>query len=299
LTWIGIRTTLSKKVRRLPRFPPTDIKTPIFTRTYFRIPLSDGTSVAAYLYEPVARERTGVTMITTHGFLSTVLVPTEVKLATVLVEEGHQVIAYDSRQHGNSTTIKYAYYKPDYFPKAMISDPLEVIAHVKKMPNVDAHRLGFVGFSYGGITALSGAVVDPDVRLLIAGCAVYNYNKLWGYHLTNTNKALRYATKEVFFHNQRFEDFHDVLEEVSPENRAHLLRPDQTVCLLHCKDDPLVVFDINHPFTQAAYQVPADRSIVFETGSHNFRNRHDEMKTHILHWISAYLPENPERLEKE
>jgi pimeloyl-ACP methyl ester carboxylesterase len=289
---------LSRKIRLLTRYPPVSLNTEQITRNIFKIPMSDGQQLTAYKYEPVKTDWSGITLIALHGFTDTALSPTDVKFAISLASLGHQVISYDIRDHGNSTLKKYAHYEPDYFPRAMIKDSEEVLAFIKNLPDVDSKKLALIGFSYGGIIALSGMVHDPDLRFICAGCAVYDYNTLWKYHLENSSWLARYALKKIFFHKQHFEDFYDTLEAVSPKTHARILfesnnaneqiARQKSIYLLHCKDDPLVIYDLNFHKNKEGFRISDKNTLVFEDGGHAFDGHHEE----ILEFFKKCISEN-------
>ena len=289
---------MSRKIRRLKRFPPIPLSTEAFTRKIFKIPMSDGRELIGYQYDPVKIDWSGITIIVLHGFTDTALNPNDVEIASSLATLGHKVIAYDIRDHGNSTIKKFAHFEPDYFSRAMIKDSEEVLEFVKNLPEVDRKKLALIGFSYGGIIALSGMVHDPDLRFICAGCALYDYNEQWKYHLKNSSWLFRFSLKQVFFHKQRIEDFYDTFQAVSPKIHAETLfgstevneqkARQKKIYLLHCKDDPLVIFDLNFHKLREVFKVPEDNTLVFEDGGHAFEGHHEE----ILEFFKKCIIEN-------
>jgi pimeloyl-ACP methyl ester carboxylesterase len=285
------------KTRQLKRYPPVDIKNEKFSRNTFYIQMSDGEKLAAYKYEPNTVNSTGITIIILHGFTDTALNPMDVEIASRLVSLGHLVISYDIRKHGNSTTMKYAHYEPDYFPRAMLDDSKEVLNYIKKLPEVNPKKLAIIGFSYGGIIALSGMVDDPDIGVICAGCAVYDYKTLWDYHSENSSWLVRFLLKKVFFHKQNYKDFYDILDSVSPKTFARRLYESDDIILqnlrkkeiylLHCKDDPLVIYSINFIKNKEDFKVPDENTLIFEDGGHDFSGHEEEVMNFLKKCIST------------
>lgn len=284
--YVILTSFLSRKIRKIPKFPAQELDTPEYTRKNLIIPLSDGTKIAVYHYFPKSESKTGITFIATHGFLNTALAADDVFLAQSLVSNGHQVISFDTRFHGNSAGKKYAHYTPSYFPAAMLDDTAEIISNIKKMPEVDSRKLGFIGFSFGGTIALSGAMRDPDITCIIAGCAIHDYNELAEVHLNQPKWMDRFATKEVFFHRQRARNFHDAFEVVSPKNYAKYANGKQ-IFLLHCKDDIIVPYNISLRQNQNTFGIPEENILVFEQGGHKFIRHREEVRNQILKWINV------------
>jgi alpha-beta hydrolase superfamily lysophospholipase len=283
--YVFITSLLSRKLRRIPRFPAIELDTPEYSRKNFKITLTDGTQIAAYHYKPKSTNPTGITFVATHGFINTALASDDVYLATSLVTAGHQVISYDSRFHGNSTSKNYCHYTPKYFPLAMLQDTAEILEFIKQMPEVDREKLGFIGFSFGGTIALSGAIRDPDISCIIAGCAIHSYNDLANVHLHKPLWMDRFLTKEIFFHRQRTRKFYDVFEQVSPKNHAAFGKG-KNLFLLHCKNDTIVPFDISFPKNLSTFKIPDENVVVFDKGGHKFLNHREDVKNIILEWIT-------------
>jgi pimeloyl-ACP methyl ester carboxylesterase len=286
-----VNEMLGRKVRKIPRYAPTPLNTPEFSRENVIISLSDGTQLAGYRYVPKLMPLNGVTIIVLHGFNSSALSPNDIKLANSLAKLGYCVFSYDIRDHGNSTSQKYRHHTPIYYQKAMLDDPKEVLAFIKTQPNVDKTKLAVIGFSYGGAIALSGMLYDPDVSFICAGCAVFDFNTLWLNHRKNSPRSNWWPIHQVFFHNQNFNHFQAVFDQVSPKFHAQHYRTTKIsstpkdLYLIYARDDPLVLFSLNFHQIKEAFQIEDAHTLIFEKGGHSFMGHHDEILTQLETWL--------------
>ena len=279
-----------RNVRTLPKYEPKLIDSDDFSRSNIKITLSDGTKIAAYNYKPKPNTNyKGKTIVILHGFRSTALNHIDVKLATSLAKSGYQIFSYDVRGHGNSTDNLYCDFKPEYYYKAMVDDSKEIMDFIKLQHDVDSAKLAVIGFSYGGSISLTGMLLDKDVKLIFAGCAIYDYNELWRYHLKHTAFMLKWATKQIFFQNRRYKKYIEAFDSISPVNFADKCTDKygiKTLHLLHCKDDPIVPYEISFSKNLKAFNVKSENTLVFEDGGHEFKKHHAEVIDKLLYWLN-------------
>ena len=116
----------------------------------------DGITLSGWFIPP----RNGRTIIGCHGILDNreqLLEP-----AVILARQGYGFLLYDARAHGNSGG-RHSTYGHDE-----IKDVFAAVAYLEARPEVDAQRLGIIGNSLGGITAIRAAARLPQLRVIIA-----------------------------------------------------------------------------------------------------------------------------------
>lgn len=104
--------------------------------------------------------RNGRTLIGCHGILDNreqLLEP-----AALLASSGYGFLLYDARAHGKSGG------KHSTYGYNEIKDVAAALAYLEARPDVDPQRLGIIGNSLGGITAIRAAARFPQLRLVIA-----------------------------------------------------------------------------------------------------------------------------------
>ncbi len=82
--------------------------------------------------------------------------------AAVLAEHGYAVVSIDARGHGDSggTAMDFGWYGD--------LDIAAGTAFLASRPDIDATRIGIVGFSMGGEEAIGASATDPLIRAVVA-----------------------------------------------------------------------------------------------------------------------------------
>ena len=141
-------------------------------------PARDGVRLSGW-FVPAARAAAGnATLILLHGWgwnrlgdaaadvvaNLTGATPVELlRLAHALHYEGYHVLLFDLRNHGES-----AAHPPVTFGQGEAEDLLGAIAYLQTRPEVDAQRLGAIGFSIGANAILYALTQTEDLRAAIA-----------------------------------------------------------------------------------------------------------------------------------
>lgn len=279
--------------------PAVEISTEEYQRTPILLTLKDKSSIMIYHYTPKKSPCNGATCILFHGFQKSILNPTDERLAVTLANLGYQVFGVDVRNHGNSNGLRYAHFTPDYFPKAMVSDIAEILEQIKKNEHVNPQKMAAIGFSYGGTIALSGVIRDKDIKTIISGCAVHDYQALWEHHRKHSSWQIWWPMRQVFFHRQNPKNFYANFQKVSPKYHALWLKSQnlqegerKSIYLLHCKNDPIVLYDVCFLKNKADFGIPDNKTLIFEKGGHAFIGHHDEVLGKIIEWLHFELFEN-------
>lgn len=156
--WVFARLYCQPR-RRSATQTPADYELPFMFITF----LSHGVYLNGWFIPPRAHPVRRPAIILTHGWSSNKaqLLP----VARPLHEAGFGVLLYDARGHGASggrgpiTIAKFA------------EDLAAAIDYLEGRPDVDAKRLGVVGHSIGGASAILSASSEPRIRALVSSSA--------------------------------------------------------------------------------------------------------------------------------
>ena len=123
-----------------------------------RIPLEDGTEIAAYLYKPsnATLDKPAPGILAVHGYINSR--ETQSSFAIEFARRGYVVLAIDQSGHGFSTNKAFA---------NGFGGPAG-LAYLRGLPFVDPDRIGLEGHSMGGWTSLAAAMAMPDAYQSVA-----------------------------------------------------------------------------------------------------------------------------------
>ncbi len=158
-TWLHA-WRLTHPLRRLLKRTPADLGVAFEDVTFTT---EDGIALSGWFIPP----RNGRTIIGCHGILDNreqLLEP-----AVILTRQGYGFLLYDARAHGASGG-RHSTYGHDE-----IKDVFAAVAYLEARPEVDAQRLGIIGNSLGGITAIRAAARLPQLRVIIAESALADF----------------------------------------------------------------------------------------------------------------------------
>lgn len=122
-------------------------------------PSTDGLSLAGWFISPQAEHRNGAVVILCHGYGSTRagMLPE----AHILAQHGYSTLLFDFRGHGQSegdlVTLGYD----------EVQDVQGAVNYLLTRSEVDPERLGLLGHSMGGATAIRAAARTPEVKALV------------------------------------------------------------------------------------------------------------------------------------
>lgn len=206
----------------------------------------------------------------------------------VIDREGHAIARHFAAQGLTVAVLKYRLPRPDTFDKGLPvsqEDALEAIRYVRRHAagwQVDAQRIGIMGFSAGGhlagSTAMLGAAADgtrPDFAALL-----YPVTLMQGEH-RHTGSCERLLGPDPTPAR---------LAEFSLEQRARSGLPPFFLC--HATNDKAVPVPNSQLLVEALLKVsvPA-KLLVVNSGGHGFALGRDEESsrwtTHFLAWLDA------------
>ncbi len=134
-----------------------------FTNTTFTAP--DGTAVDAYLALPDGPgPHPAVLMVHEWWGINAEIA----ELADRMAEEGYVVLAPDTYRGRTTRLIPRAIYLRVTVDEARVDgDMLAAYEHLAGLPEVDAERIGVLGFCYGGGVALRHGTLNPAIAATI------------------------------------------------------------------------------------------------------------------------------------
>lgn len=135
--------------------------------TRLNIPTPDGFNLAACLYARDERVSRGL-IIFCHEFGGSKW--TCMNYCRGLWEAGFDILAFDFRNHGESSVIP-GYRQIHWLTEYEITDVRAVIDYVREDPNLCERSLGLFGVSRGGSAALAAGAGYPHVELIATDSA--------------------------------------------------------------------------------------------------------------------------------
>lgn len=266
-----------------------------------RITMPDGEVLQGFIYTsttspggPEATEKKpGPAILFLHGFGGFAQDLNFEPMLASFAMAGYTVFAYDyrwsghSRKPGQSGPFQGVMKEGPLLFEHFVSDASSALAWMlSHVDIVDPKRVAVVGFSMGGLIALSpGIYADPRVKIIVAGCALHDLGeniekrvmggslilRLFGWYMALRIRARMKITRAEFIRR---------CSKISPSAASTSLPPGippsaQRVFLAHCKDDSYVNYELNFLKNKAMFGVPDANCLVFETGDHVFL--HDEL----------------------
>ncbi len=292
-------------------FPRTDK----LVRSEEKITMSDGEVLQGYVYksttspgEPDSTEKKpGPAILFLHGFGGFAQDLNFEPMLASFAMAGYTIFAYDYRWSGHSRkpgqsgpfqgVIREGPVLFEHFVMDANTALSWMLSHVDV---VDPKRVGVVGFSMGGLIALSpGIYSDPRVKVIVAGCAIHDLGeniekrvmggsfiaRLFGGYMALRLRASMKITKEEFITR---------CSKISPT--ASLIEPplavptsSQRVFLAHCKDDSYVNYEINFVKNKTMLGLPDANCLVFESGDHVFLHNELTLGSWIFYQLHHWL----------
>ncbi|MEX2716515.1 MAG: alpha/beta hydrolase family protein [Candidatus Sigynarchaeota archaeon] len=278
-------------------FPRTDK----LVRAEEKITMPDGEVLQGYIYKSTTspggpdsiEKRPGPAILFLHGFGGFAQDLNFEPMLSSFAMAGYTVFAYDyrwsghSRKHGQSGPFQGVIKEGPALFEHFVSDASTALSWVISHADVvDPKRVGVVGFSMGGLIALSPTMyADPRVKVIVAGCAIHDLGeniqkrimagsiimRLFGWFMALRIRARLRITRAEFIAR---------CSKISPSALPRELPPNippstERVFLAHAKDDSFVNYEMNFLKNKALFGVPDANCLVFESGDHVFL--HDEL----------------------
>mgnify|MGYP001122388247 CR=1 FL=1 len=229
---------------RIPDLPAfntiiTDsIKTIFYTRYNIRFTVAKGEDVTAYLYIPLKKEK-GTrfpAMLALHqteeigkGSVDGQGPYINLAYAKELAQRGYVVIAPDYPSFGDQKDYNFTTDRYESGVMKAIFNHIRCVDFLQARPDVDPERIGVIGHSLGGHSAMYVAAFDARIKVVVSSCGwtpnryYNNYNeemrkkmggRLWGY------AQERYSPLALTRYKLQLEkmpfDFDDVIAAIAP-----------------------------------------------------------------------------------
>jgi dienelactone hydrolase len=217
-------------------------------------------------------------------------------------------VARDLARHGYlAVAVDYARLVDGEFESSLFgwrdtSDPVAALEVVRARPQVDAARIGALGFSQGGIYSLLMAAYSPDVRAVVAYYPVTDFRTWFDTERPALGSRIAFSIIEWYFRRESRAtsdaEFEDMLRLASPMSYVESLRA--PILLIHGADDTTASAEESRRLERAL----GDRGcevelIVVPEAGHvfNFKQPEEARQTWdaTLAWLQKYLspPEAP------
>jgi dipeptidyl aminopeptidase/acylaminoacyl peptidase len=229
------------RIPDLPAFNPviTDsIKTNFYTRYNVRFTVAKNEDVTAYLYIPLKKEKGTKlpAMLALHqtedigkGSVDGQGPYINLAYAKELAQRGYIVIAPDYPSFGDQKNYNFTTDRYESGVMKAIFNHIRCVDFLQARPDVDPERIGVIGHSLGGHSAMYVAAFDTRIKVVVSSCGwtpnryYNNYNeemrkkmggRLWGY-AQERYSPLALTKYKLQLENMPF-DFDDVIAAIAP-----------------------------------------------------------------------------------
>jgi fermentation-respiration switch protein FrsA (DUF1100 family) len=181
--------------------------------------------------------------------------------ALAMIQQGYGALVFDLRNNGESQG------NVTTFGLLETLDVRGAVDFVKAQPGVDADRIGVLGQSMGGATAIMSAARIPEIRAVVAESAYTSMedNITNGVQRLAGLPAFPFAPLVIFW-GQREAGIN--ISEVRPVDEIASLSP-RPVLIVHGERDDLIPVENAHHLYQAA-QEPKELYLIPNAGHTNF-----------------------------
>ncbi|NHI91271.1 MAG: alpha/beta fold hydrolase [Candidatus Lokiarchaeota archaeon] len=198
-------------------------------------------------------------------------------VAVPLALQGYSVLAYDHFGHG----VNRARSNHPRMIAEIIKDFTDILNFVESRDDLDNYRIAVIGFSMGGLVALTTGYTDPRVRVIIANCAPHDLSQVY----TSFSFYNKFIFR-VFYHltKNNYDDA-EYVQEISPKYYVYKHRyAGKRIFLTHCKDDSTVRIDQFNK-NKALLKLKDEDTMVFNTGGHSYYNTETLLMSQVLKWL--------------
>lgn len=200
-----------------------------------------------------------------------------------LVIQGYIILTYDARGHGESKRVG----KRSQFIER-IEDYQKIINWIIKQPEFREKNIYSIGFSIGGLVALSGSFTDLKVKKIIAMSAISDYKKT--VRRSNPIVLLSFLLKGIKIFPKEEEInllspgriISKAKRELSNEKWRNLSK---RVYLIHTKNDQVIKF---HNFKEniSILDLPEENQLIFRKGGHTSKKNEIAITGAILSFLN-------------
>ncbi|WP_411030450.1 alpha/beta hydrolase family protein [Spongiimicrobium sp. 3-5] len=252
-------------------------KVQVFGITYW----SDSLRVKGFLLQPMAQGKYPAIIYNRGGSLehgSLTHNAASIGLGELARLANHEYVVVASQYRGNGGGEG----KEEYGGRD-INDVLNLIPLLESQPNVDASKLGMLGWSRGGMTTFLAIKETDKIKAIALGAPSTNLTR------TILDRPLLDEWWSDFIPNYNLNKA-EVLKRRSAIFWVNELPKNIPILLLQGEDDialhPNFTLDFAKELTK--YKIPY-RLIKFEKGSHSLKEYREEVFEELFHWFRKYL----------
>lgn len=191
-------------------------------------------------------------------------------IAAIAVGGPYVVLTYDVRGFGKTPG------KKELTPR-MFEDIKKVIDFAEKIEGIDPSRIGMLGGSFGGMTALTLGYDDDRIKAVVGQCVLHNMKETF----TRKPESMksRLSLKMLSTMGVKGRLITDELNKIaSPQFHIDPEQQDRNsrVFLIHARDDSTIPFS-EFEKNKAALNLPDNQVLVYKRGGHT--EMHQELYT--------------------
>lgn len=140
-------------------------------------PSTDGLSLVGWFIFPRGEQGNGAAIILCHGYGGTrsEMLP----VAAILARHGYSALLFDFRGHGESEgdLVTFGYHE--------VQDVQGAVGYLHTRPEVKPDRIGLLGQSMGGATAIRAAAQTPEIKAIVTEGAYASLADMMANDFTN------------------------------------------------------------------------------------------------------------------
>jgi len=207
---------------------------------------------------------------------------TPVRTAREFCKKGLAVLRFDFRGVGDSEGSFNRYSQ-----KSMLEDFDAALSFVRKLKGIDKGRIGALGWSMGGSTAIIGSARHPEIKCIVSWAAPADHESLW----SQAAVELLRRRKTVFFDS--FYGMPAILKSVMDDFRwkAYMeIKKTRAAILLINGTEDYVVYSTEAERLYRNANRPK-RLLLIKGANHGFANeRHRKMViSESIKWFKQWL----------
>nr|MDO8111415.1 alpha/beta hydrolase [Candidatus Sigynarchaeota archaeon] len=290
-------------------------RTDKLVRSEEKLVMPDGVELQGFIYksmlspgEKESREKEpGPAILFLHGFGGFAQdINFEPMLASFAMA-GYTIFAYDyrwsghSKEKGQNGPIQGVMEEGTRLFEHMVDDAKTALEWMLSHKDVvDPARVAAVGFSMGGLIALSRSIYnDPRVKVIVAGCALHDLGENMDKRIMHGPWWLRFFAgymamkmkRKLKMTRQEFLARATALSPAATMTAAPRDLPpsNQRVFLAHTKNDSFVDFQLNFVKNKEMLGLPDANCLVFETGDHPFKNDELVLGSWVFYQLHHHL----------
>ena len=278
-----------KRIRTLEKKELHWIRSSQIKRENEIITMPDGKKLQAYIYTSDVTPEIAPSILFFHGFGGFAQDFNFESILSSICLAGYRVFAYDFRASGSSREKG----EPSIFGsldgefiQLIFKDVITAIDWTYQHEGVDKENLSLIGGSLGGGMVLSSALHDDRIKKIIGICAPYDFSNVFRDGFIEGSLINRLYFKILFKKLTDVDDFLSKVHDISPIVK---IKDDfdykNRVFLAHSQNDEVIAFEKHFLKNVEKMRIPAENTMVFEKGGHEFTGNTAPLIARILYWL--------------